>query len=1038
METSFVERLKQAGTQVRLRSDPSQVGLCTGKTREDGGGLLVHVHFHGRRPQFELAEDLEPVSEDLPESTIIKEGRYSRTSHLRKRLTAVQLQGRLNELIYSLDTTNTQFMPHQFKPLLALLDSPSKGLLIADEVGLGKTIEAGLIWTELRFRTQANRLLVVCPAMLTQKWKQELSYRFGTDARVMGADELLDWLEAGVASPQGSAIVCSLQGLRPPTGWDDAKSPSGSPAARLARKLAASQEETLFDLTVVDEAHYLRNRETSSAELGTLLRPVSEHFVLLSATPVNTRSSDLFNLVSLVDPDQFQYPHLFEQVLEANRPLVHAANRLKSQGATPGEIRDLLAEAAEHWLLSESATLTRLHAELEALPPGLVLPATRKVELNQRLERVNLLGQVVVRTRKRDVFENRVERKPFRLSATLSHPEALLYQAVSEAITEFALANSGVEGFLLAMPQRQMASCMYAAAKRWLVPSLDSGESDELAFEALDRMEAIGTSPVTAYVSRKVASRIDLSELRAQDSKFACLMNLLSSHYRNHPEEKVLLFSYFRGTLDYLHERLQEEGVASLVVKGGDDKQALIEEFRHSSRYRILLASEVASEGVDLQFMRVVINYDLPWNPMKVEQRIGRIDRIGQAADAINIYNLVYADTIDERILVRLFERLKLFEGSLGCTEEVLGENINQLTRELLSARLSPSQEIARIEDTLRAIEQRKLDLALVEENEADLIGLGDYVRSRAEQAKHAQRRITDEDLVNHIRDYLEASAPGFLMRMDPRQPHVGTLKLPPETAVRLERFRETNRMVKSALESGYETRVVVRNHVSAGTVAGKFELVNQYHPLIRMIASEPAASGEGVLLHAVEISQSCLSDSLPAGDYAFSTEVWEFSGSKEEETIGAVFLPVGGGEPILGDMAFDLLNGLRASGADWLSARSMLSDADQAEESLDAARAYLARRFREELAAHEAENGDRIRLQKQSLERNAQRRRASLRERLQKAEVAGQKNLVKLTHGSLRKLEEQTEVAMARLGDRQMLRSKRAVLVEGFARVRA
>jgi hypothetical protein len=129
MESSFVERLKQAGTQVRLRSDPSQVGLCTGKTREDGGGLLVHVHFHGRRPQFELAEDLEPVSKDLPESTIIKDGRYSRTSHLRKRLTAVQLQGRLNELIYSFDTTNTQFMPHQFKPLLALLDSPSKGLL---------------------------------------------------------------------------------------------------------------------------------------------------------------------------------------------------------------------------------------------------------------------------------------------------------------------------------------------------------------------------------------------------------------------------------------------------------------------------------------------------------------------------------------------------------------------------------------------------------------------------------------------------------------------------------------------------------------------------------------------------------------------------------------------------------------------------------------------------------------------------------------------------------------------------------------------
>src|SRR3546814_2773206 len=100
-------------------------------------------------------------------------------------------------------------MPHQFKPLLALLDSPSRGLLIADEVGLGKTIEAGLIWTELRFRTNATRLLVVCPAMLTDKWKKELSNRFGTDARIMGAAELLEWLERGATATQGAAIIRS-------------------------------------------------------------------------------------------------------------------------------------------------------------------------------------------------------------------------------------------------------------------------------------------------------------------------------------------------------------------------------------------------------------------------------------------------------------------------------------------------------------------------------------------------------------------------------------------------------------------------------------------------------------------------------------------------------------------------------------------------------------------------------------------------------------------------------------------------------------
>ncbi|MGS0999002.1 SNF2-related protein [Rhodanobacter sp. UC4451_H18] len=1036
MDTEFLESLTRAGTRVRLRADPSQVGECTGKVRDDDDALLVHVRFPGRNAQFEMAEDLEPVSVELDEATVLREGRFARATSLRKRLTAVQLRGRLNELIYSLDTTNTQFMPHQFKPLLALLDSPSKGLLIADEVGLGKTIEAGLIWTELRFRTNATRLLVVCPAMLTEKWKKELSTRFGTDARIMGAGELLEWLDRSTANPQGAAIICSLQGIRPPSGWDDDKSPSSSLGARLARKLDESTESTLFDLTVIDEAHYLRNQETSSAELGRLLRPVSEHLVLLSATPVNTRSTDLFNLVSLADPDQFQYPHLFEQILQANRPLVHAANQLKARHTTPQMVIESLREASDHWLLEESASLKRLCADLQLMIAETPLPAEARVEINQRLERVNLLGQVVVRTRKRDVFENRVERKPGRLSAVMSTPEQVLYQAVSEAISDYALHHSGVEGFLLAMPQRQMASCMYAAAKRWLSAAPDMDEINELAFEAFDLIEEVSTSPVASYVAKRVAGRIDLDALRSQDSKLNLLLNLLMQHQRDYPGEKVLLFSYFRGTLDYLCERLQEVGIPSLVVKGGDNKQALIDKFQASSRYRVLLSSEVASEGVDLQFMRVIINYDLPWNPMKVEQRIGRIDRIGQQADAISIFNMVYADTIDERILIRLFERLRLFESSLGCTEEVLGESITQLTRELLSARLTPDQEVARIEDTRRAIEQRKLDQALVEENEADLIGLGDYVRSRAEQAQRTQRRITDDDLLSHIRDFLEAHAEGYVLRMDPERPLLGVLKLPPDMAVKLERFRENQHMVKSALESGHEVRVVIRNHVSAGDVARGCELVNQYHPLIRMIAVDGGSVDTGPFLHAVQISASVSGMAVPTGDYAFAAEVWTFAGARDEETVRAVFSPLGGGATVVTDTAFDLLNTLRAHGRDWINARHAISSVDDTIDVLDRTRVLLTRQYKADVAAHEAENADRVRLQRQSVERNAARRRGSLQERLNRAEQMSQKNLIQLTRGSLRKLDEQTRVALARLDSREALRVVRDGLVEGLVRI--
>lgn len=1031
------ESLKKSGTRVRLRFDPTQVGECTGRSQDDGDGLLVQVRFAGKRAQFQIADDLELADVDPDDFTVIREGYFARSGSLRKRLTAVQLGGRLSELIYSLDTTNTEFMPHQFKPLLALLESPSKGLLIADEVGLGKTIEAGLIWTELRFRTNATRLLIICPAMLTEKWKQELSHRFGTHAKVMGAGELLDCLESGVAAPMGSAIICSLQGIRPPSDWDDVNNAPDSRTARLARKLSAEGEfeNTLFDLTVIDEAHYLRNRDTSSALLGRLLRPVSDHFVLLSATPVNTRNSDLFNLVSLVDPDQFPYPNMFDQILDANRPLVQAANQLKRRHISAQAIIHSLDAAAGHWLLNTSASLSLLRKELQALPPSRHLSAEERVDISQRIERVNLLGQVVVRTRKRDVFENRVERKPVRLAAVMSYPEQVLYRAVTEAIRSYALENQGVEGFLLAMPQRQMASSMYAAAKRWIGPLADSEDMDELAFEAFDVVDSGSASPIVAHVAKAVSRHADLRALRLEDSKFSLLLDLLRRHRREYPGEKLLLFSYFRDTLAYLRERLEEEGIPALVVKGGDNKQALIDEFRESDRYRVLLASEVASEGVDLQFMRVVVNYDLPWNPMKVEQRIGRIDRIGQKADTISIVNMVYAETIDDRILDRLYMRLKLFEDSLGCTEEVLGDSISKMTKSLLSARLSPSQEEARIEDTRAAIERRRKDMAQVEESEADLMGLGDYVRSRVSKARETQRRITDADLIAHIRDYLEDYAQGYVLRMDPNHPLLGVLKLPPEIAARLERFREQRRLVKSKLESGHEIQVVIRNHVSAGNVSGKYELVNQYHPLVGMIASEEQV-GRSTVPHSVELSASRHGLAVPEGKYVFVAESWHFKGARDEETVGALFRSFDGNSPMSADSAFDLLNALRVHGTDWVDPGIELPAPEEALALLDAAHASLTKRFKEEQAVHEAENADRVRIQRQTLERNAQRRRASLEERLSKAEFQGQKTVIQLTRGQLRKLDEHTRVALAKVDGRAKLEIRREPLVDGFMRV--
>lgn len=1038
-QAEFERSLSQAGVRVRSRHDAGLVGESTGRTRDDGDGLMVQVRFPGQQPRFEMAEDLEPAETDMDDREQVLARKFASASHLRKRLTSVQLSGQLSEMIYSLDTTDTQFMPHQFKPLLALLDSPSKGVLIADEVGLGKTIEAGLIWTELRFRIHATRLLVVCPAVLTEKWKQELYRRFGTAAQIMNARELLKHLQQGEAAPKIPAIICSLQGIRPPTDATDADSPSNSAAAQLGRYLSEAQDQTLFDLVVIDEAHYLRNHETSSAFLGKLLRPVADYFVLLSATPVNNRSTDLFNLVSLVDPDQFRFEADFENVLGANRPLVRLANQLKRPDATIGMVMEALDAAEQHWLFENSESMKLIKESLGERNDEEVLAPEERVGIGHRLERVNLLGQVIVRSRKREVFENRVERKVQNFPVPMTVAEEEFYLRVTEAVIAYSMGNRGVQGFLLATPQRQMSSCMFAAASRWLSgsQSWSNEEADEFAYDAFGEELSTDTlTPVTGHVARALIGHVDLEALRAHDSKYLQLEALLTEYLRDHAQEKVIVFSYFRNTLTYLAQRLGEAGIPALIVMGGDDKQARIEEFQRSDRYRVLLASEVAAEGVDLQFMRLLINYDLPWNPMRIEQRIGRIDRIGQRAQAITIVNLVYQDTIDDRILTRLFEKLRVFEEALGCTEDVIQDGISLLTRDLLSDHLTAAQQERRIDQARAVMEQNRQQMAEIQAHEADFVGLGEFVRNKVSHAHDTQRRITDQDLQLHIREYLEENAPGYAMRMDPGGA-TGTIRLGAEATARLIRFRETHQLQRSRLENGGDNAVVIRNHVNRGDTPPKCELINQYHPLVRMIADHESGSEHRDLVIAAEARQQDLGIDVPPGVYAFAAESWVFDGARREETIRAFFQPLGGGDPICGETGFDLTHALRGRAKDWVDINHCLPDTSAAAEMLERSKSALVRQFREARRVFQAENADRIRIQRESLTRNLDRRIGKLESAMLRVSAAHSTGYRRLAESQIRDLRQKYEVAVAGLAQREQPTAKRRGLISGFVRIK-
>jgi superfamily II DNA or RNA helicase len=1029
--------LATPGTSIRHRNNPGRTGTSLGRIEEEDGDLLVHVQFHGEAPRWEPIEDLELAETRIDETTMLREGRFARTGLFRRLLTARQLSGQMSEFIYSLDMTNTLFMPHQFKPLLALLDSPSRGVLIADEVGLGKTIEAGLIWTELRFRTNATRLLVVCPAMLVEKWKSELAARFATPSQVMKPGDLLDWLRAPVRPQGSSAVICSLQGLRPGRRWNSEKDRSESPAAIVARHLSDHSGPPLFDLVVIDEAHYLRNEETASSVLGGLLRQVSDYFLLLSATPVNTHSKDLFNLVNLIDPDQFRDPYMFEHVLKANRPLVRAAGLLKARSATAAQLGELLDAAGKEWLLFESEGLAALRTDVSQLPQELPLEVERRVELSQRLERVNLLGQVLVRSRKREVFERRVERKVHRRAAQMTLAEGELYELVSAAVREYAALHEGVEGFLLAMPQHQMASCMYAACRRWLGDNRGDEGDDEFAYEAFGELEVGEPRPIGQFVASRIRGKVDLPQLRNDDSKFSLLLEILRQLEAEHPGEKVLLFSFFRDTLAYLKDRLQACGISCLVVQGGDNKHAAIELFRKDPKYRVMLASEVAAEGVDLQFVRVLVNYDLPWNPMRVEQRIGRIDRIGQEADAISVFNLVYADTIDDKILTRLFQRLRLFEDSIGCTEEVLGSTIAELTKDLLSARLSPDQAEKRIEAAEFAIAQRRKDLDAVEASESDLIGLGDFVRERVIRAHDEDRHIGDNDLLEYLRDFLDADAPGYQLRLESGSLPRGHLKLPAILAADLHRYCEEQRLPRSRLASGNLERIVIRNHVSPPDNCAGFELINQFHPLVRMIAAHMARRSVEALPYAITLDCSAIGARVPAGDYVFTSEAWQFRGVREDHRVQAIVLPLEGDVVIEGEPAFDLLNTLRASGADWVDAATVI-DAGIVVDRLDRARRKLRGRYGRLRRSFENENSDRARIQISSIEHNFGRRSAVIEARIQGHIAAGRKPLEQADREQLRRLRETMQVQRERVTRLEAVKCSHALLAEGLLRIRS
>ncbi len=1016
------------GMQVRLIHNPLRIGMLTdAEPRVRKNRKLYQVRFPDQVDRV-YEDQLEPLPEErMSPLDLLADGKLGTPNDLRRTLTHVRLTGRLADIIYSMEATNTDFYAYQFKPVLKLLQTPTNGLLIADEVGLGKTIEAGLIWTELRSRFNLKRLVVLCPAALREKWRDELTNKMGLSPQICDAKEMLRILKDDQAHAKGFAIVASTQGLRPPRGWDD-EDEKTSNAAQLARFLQSMEsEERLFDLLVIDEAHHMRNPEAQTNSLGQLMRAVSEYLVLLTATPIHNYNRDLYSLLNLLDPDTFSRHEDLVEILSANEPLVRARDLVLKGAASEEELVEILEAAGRSRLLKGNRQLETL---LTGLTPKSLQSFTEKSRIAHRLETINLLGHAITRTRKRDVKEWRVVRDPQPEFIEMTEVEREFYDLVTDIVIDYSLDRDINEAFLLVTPQRQMASCMPAALKSWKQRRMEIPE-DQLSGTDADENKKNKLGPLTTRLVERSTEFVDLDELIENDSKYNRLCDMLEAYFELHPKAKVIVFSTYRGTLAYLDQRLNDDGISTIVLQGGGTrtKDDIIKEFRSPQGPSVLLSSEVGGEGVDLQFSWVVVNYDLPWNPMRVEQRIGRVDRLGQESDKVLVWNLFYANTVDARIYQKLYDKLDLCRNALGDFEAILGEKIQELTHDLLTGHLTAEQQEERINQTAQALETLKQEEAQLESEAAHLVAYGDYILQQVQAARDMNRWINGGDLYTYVTDFLNIHYPGYVLKEKDAANYEFELSLTAHAKHDLNEFMRVNNLAgQTRLTQAATSTIPCRfeNRVLAGARA-RTESISQFHPLVRFISNKISETATQIRpAVSVKIDSSHLDGAVDPGTYVLAVSLWSVQGLRDVEKLVYEAINMANPDDLLGEDKAELLASAGAAhGELWLEAKNECDFQKAHQLANDVLLGTLDEQFDRFVEEESAQNEDRADIQTRNLERHIEKQRETILNTIEKLERTGKTKLIPANEGRLKALEERYERQKIAIDSRRTVNSR-------------
>lgn len=810
-------------------------------------------------------------------------------TEMRSYLTAYQINNPSSQNLYSLNSARIDFVPYQFRPALKMIHADEPRILIADSVGVGKTIEAGLIIKELEARSDLERVLVICPKPLVAERKLELEMkRFdeefipldGATLRqiISDTDRDGDW-----PVRFNKAII--------PYSILDSKVYNGE-IGRRNRIFGLSEldPEPHFDLVIVDEAHHIRNGsdDKEKAFAYKCTKYFCDHadaVVMLTATPLQTSDNDLFTLLNVLRPDIVVDKDTFEMMSRPNANISRAVHlvRAMEEGWNEKASTELLDLQKTQWgdnVIAENPLYNDILRRLESNE----IDREERVKLISDIESLHSFGTMLNRTRRRDIQDFCVRRShtvstSFTEYQQTLHDELLYFE--HEALSTLHNANS--VAFMISTIRRQAASCIFGLAP--YIRDIISRRLMQLDYDPDSLINDVDEKSLNTISSlaKKVLMLAD--KLPEKDPKFEETYVIIRKK-QEQSNNKIMIFSTFRHTLSYLKRKLSECGLRVEQIDGSvkDDTRYELKsrfELSRENEYAIdiLLFTEVGSEGLDYQFCDMMINYDLPWNPMKIEQRIGRIDRRGQLSDVVNIYYIITEGTVDADIYHRCLMRIGVFERSIGDCEEILGQIASGIDYIVYDTNLTDEERNIKLEQMADNEVRKMQELNRLEEEEKELFGFDLTELTTSHEIKKAESPwISGYFLQKLIENYItaivgkgqyiigESSLKTIRLSASARQILRDDLK-------KLTGGRNAlRRSWQNYLSGNKPNHSITFDPETASKERDSF-FITAMHPLAKQ-AAKYYSHRESAYLH-LQLHTS----EIPSGQYVFSVYAWQYTG---------------------------------------------------------------------------------------------------------------------------------------------------------------